>query len=307
MRARGNRGTPSGWTASAARPRGLAAALAEQVDSNRSAVGHEASFAQHRARLTAEIAARAPDAKRGRLCLLGAGNAYDVDLPALAACFAEIHLVDIDRPAALGAMARVPPAVGARLVAHAPLDVSGMFDRLDVWSRTPPPSDTLGAVIDSAVERVAAALPGPFDVVVSCSLLTQLQLVLVQVVGDANPRFDELRDAFNRAHMRTLGALLAPDGVGLLVTDLTGSAIHPPLDDLPEAADLQKVMSDVLAAGAYIYAAHPGRLTSEMRRDPRLNRVFELRYPIGPWIWRNGPTQSFLVYGVEIRRRAASP
>jgi len=303
MRVRVDRGSPP-----MARPQRLTAALAEQIDSNRSAVGHQASFAEHRARLTAEIVARAPASGGGRLCLLGAGNAYDVDLAALAGQFAEIHLVDVDREAVLRAIAGVPLTDGgAQLVAHAPLDVSGMFDRLDLWSRTPPPPGTLSALIGNAAEQVAGSLPGPFDVVVSCSVLTQLQLVLVQVVGDGNPRFEELRDALNRGHMRTLGALLEPTGVGLLVTDLTGSAIYPPMDHLPPATDLGSVMSDVLAAGAYIYAAHPGRLTSEMRRDPQLSRAFELHYPIGPWIWRNGPTQSLLVYGIEIRRRAASP
>ena len=284
----------------------LAAAIAEQVASNRSTIGHEDSFAEHRARLTAEIAARAPASGLGRLCLLGAGNANDVDLAALAARFEEIHLVDIDADAVRRAIARLPAPDRARLVAHAPVDVSGMFDRLALWAHKPPAPEAMSPLVTAAAEQVARALPGPFDVVVSCSLLTQLQLVLVTVVGDTNPRFEALRDAFNRAHMRTVGALLAPGGAGLLVSDLTGNAIHPPLDDLPPDADLDRVLSDVLAAGAYIYAAHPGRLTSEMRRDHQLSQQFQLRYPIGPWIWRNGPAQSLLVYGVEIRRRTPS-
>ena len=77
----------------------LGAAVAEQIASNQSALGHEASFAEHRARLTREIAERAPASGRGRLCLLGAGNANDVDLELLAKRFAEVHLVDLDRDA----------------------------------------------------------------------------------------------------------------------------------------------------------------------------------------------------------------
>ena len=150
--------------------------------------------------------------------------------------------------------------------------------------------------------RVARALPGPFDVVVSCSLLTQLQLVLLQVLGDVNPRFAELRTTLNRAHMRTLGALLAPGGVALLVTDLTSNVIHPPLAHLDAGTDVGKLMADLIAGGHIIYAVHPGQLSSEMRRDPALKQAFTLRYPIGPWIWRNGPDQALLVYGLEIRR-----
>jgi hypothetical protein len=282
----------------------LAAAIAEQIASNESAVGHEASHATHRARMTREIAERAPASGRGRLCLLGAGNANDVDLESLAARFAEIHLVDIDQDAVAGAIARVPASLRARLVAHAPLDASGMFDRLEPWSAAPPDPAALDGIVATAVTRVVGALPGPFDIVVSCSLLTQLQLVLVQVVGDVNPRFDELRSALNRAHMRTLGALLAPGAVALLVTDLTASEIYPPIDHLPPGADLEKLMSDVIATGSFIYATNPGPLSSEMRRDPELKRTFAVRFPIGPWIWRNGPGQSLLVYAIEIRRNA---
>jgi hypothetical protein len=284
----------------------FAEAVAEQVESNASALGHEATFAAHRARLTQEIAARAPASGGGRLCLLGAGNANDVDLDALAARFAEGHLVDIDPAAVARAIARVAPARRGQLVAHAPFDASGLFDRLarEGWAARPPAREALDGIVADAVARIAGALPGPFDVVASCGLLTQLQLVLLQVVGDGNPRFAELRDAVNRAHVRALAALLAPGGVALLATDLTGSEIYPPLAHLDAGADLGKLMSDVIAAGAIIYVAHPGLLSSEMRRDPALKQQFDVRFPIGPWIWRNGPTQSLLVYALEIRRRA---
>jgi hypothetical protein len=284
-------------------PGKLAAAVAEQIESNASALGHEASFAAHRARLTREILERAPAGGRGRLCLLGAGNANDVDLEALAARFAEIHLVDVDPDAVGRAIARVPPPLRAPLHAHAPFDASGLFDRLEGWVAHPPALDEIDGIIQGAVARVAGALPGPFDLVVSCSLLTQLQLVLLQVLGETHARFDDLRTTVNRTHMRALGALLAPGGIAMMVTDLTTSAIYPPLVLVDEGADLGKLMSDLIAAGHIIYAAHPGQLSSEMRHDPALKQDFEVRSPIGPWIWRNGPAQSLLVYAIEIRRR----
>jgi hypothetical protein len=282
----------------------LATAISEQIASNESATGHEATFADHRARLTTEIADRAPATGRGRLCLLGAGNANDVDLDALATRFAEIHLVDIDPAAVARAAARVAPAARARVVAHAPVDASGIYDRLERWAVDPPKLDALDGIVEGAVTRVAAALPGPFDVVVSCSLLTQLQLVLLQVIGDANPRFTELRATLNRAHVRTLGALLAPGGVALLVTDLTDTNIYPALDRVAADSDLGKLMSDLIAAGGIIYVAHPGLLSSELRRDPGLKQTFAVRFPIGPWLWRNGPSHVLLVYALEIRRIA---
>jgi hypothetical protein len=283
----------------------LASAIAEQIESNKSAIGHEATYADHRARLTREIIERAPASGRGRLCLLGAGNANDVDLEALVTHFTEVHLVDIDPDAVIRAIVRVPPPGCAQLVAQAPLDVSGMFNRLELWSREPPAPEALAPLVRAAAAHVARSLPGPFDVVVSCGVLTQLQLVLLQVVGDANPRFAELREAFNRAHMRTLGALLAPGGAALLVTDLTTNQIYPPLDQVDAGTDLGKLMGDLLAAGHVIHAAHPGLLSSEMRRDPQLKQEFEVRFPIGPWLWRNGPRQLLLVYALEIKRRGS--
>ena len=286
------------------KPAKLAAAIAEQAASNRSAVDHAESFASHRARLTREIVERAPPDGTGRLCLLGAGNAHDVDLEALAERFAEVHLVDIDAEAIARACARLPAPRRARLTPHAPLDASGVFDRLETWARTPPSSEAVEALVPEAAARVVAALPGPFDVVASCCLLTQLQLVLLQIVGDRNPRFGELRTAVNRIHMRALGGLLAAGGTALLVTDLTSNEIYPPLHGIePAVVDLGKLMGDLLFAGHVIHAAHPGLLSGELRRDADLKSAFAVRFPIGPWLWLNGPSQTFLVYGIEIARR----
>ena len=282
----------------------LAAAVAEQVESNRSSINQADSFAEHRTRLTQEIVARAPADGSGRLCLLGAGNAHDVDLAALAARFAHIHLVDIDAEAVERALSRVPAPERARLTASAPLDVSGVFDKLEGWSRKPPRPEDVRELVPATPARVLAALPAPFDVVVSCCLLTQLQLVLLQVVGDQNPRFDDLRTAVNRIHVRTLAAALAPGGVALLVSDLTSNDIYPPLAWVAPDVDLAALMGDLLQAGHVIHAAHPGLLSAEIRRDPALKQAFGVHFPVGPWLWHNGTAQTYLVYGLEITRRA---
>ncbi len=283
-----------------------ARAIAEQSQSNRSAAGHSQHFAGHRARMTQEIAARRPPGvPRARLCLLGAGNAHDVDLDALAACFDEIHLVDIDRDAVEQARQRANPETARRLVVHAPVDVSGLFAQMEGWVRTPPATAELRAVAERAVADVVAALPGPFDLVVSCSLLTQLQLVLLEVVGDRNPRFGELRALVSRVHVRALARLAGGHGRALLVTDLTSSETYP-LDELAPDADLRALMSELLSVGNVIHAAHPGLLSAEIRRDPGWSAHYTVGAPIEPWIWHNGPTTTFLVYALEIAPRAGA-
>ena len=176
-----------------------------------------------------------------------------------------------------------------------------MFDLLEPWSGAPPDVGALDGIVAAAVARVARALPGPFDVVASCSLLTQLQLVLLQVVGDVNPRFAELRTTLNRAHMRTLGALIAP----------AASRCWPPIDveqDPPAAREPRR------GHGCWPPDGRPDRRRPHhLRGAPgpavvgdaarsALKQAFTLRYPIGPWIWRNGPDQALLVYGIEIKR-----
>jgi hypothetical protein len=281
------------------------AALARQVAANRSGVGHEGHFAGHRARVTQEIVARAPAGGGGRVCLLGIGNANDVDLEAVAARFAEVHLCDVDPEAVARAQARVSAEARARLVVHAPVDLSGIFDRLDGWAKKPPAVDAIADAVEGAVEALNERLPGAFDLVVSCCLLTQLHLVLLEVVGDRHPRFEELRVAVNHIHVLSVATqLAAAGGIGLLVTDLTSNAHYPPLDHLPPDADLGKLMSDLVHAGNVIGATHPGILSGIIRHDDELRAQYDVRFPVGPWLWHNGPAQTYLVYGLEIRRTA---
>ena len=286
--------------------RRLVDAVAAQVASNRSIAGHEAHLADHRARMMREISLRAPEGGRGRLCLLGVGNANDVDLDTLATQFAEVHLVDIDADAVSWAVSRVAAPLRSRMVVHAPLDASGIFPRLSGWSRLAPASSAIDQETNEAPKRVAEALPGPFDVVVSCCMLTQLQLVLLQIVGEQNPRFGELRLALGRIHVRTLASLLAPGGIALLVTDLTSSATYP-FEVIEPGDDLRALMNELLATDNVIYSAHPGRLSAEIRRDPQLATRYAVRFPVGPWLWHNGPDQTYLVYALEIIRRPEPP
>lgn len=279
----------------------VARAIHEQVEANRSGIGHQDSFAGHRARLSAEIAARAPAGSAGRLCLLGAGNAFDVDLPALAPLFSEVHLVDVDATALRRVQDRSDPAVQAKLVLHAPVDVSGSWDRMGEWAARSAPDQSLPGEVIPAVRRVLAALPGPFDLVVSCCMLTQLQLTLLEEIGDRHPAFATLRNLVNAIHVRVVAGLLNDSGRALLVTDLTSDQTYP-LDLLEPDADLGKLMGELVAVGNVIHAAHPGLLSAQIRRDPLLAAAFNVRFPVGPWLWQNGPDRLFLVYGLEITR-----
>lgn len=70
--------------------------------------------------------------------MLGAGNANDLDLDALAAHFCAVHLVDIDRAALTRAAARQSPATRAKLHLHGGIELSGLDERLELWTRRAP-------------------------------------------------------------------------------------------------------------------------------------------------------------------------
>ncbi len=276
--------------------------LEEQRASNLSGLPHFAEFAGHRARQSALIAEACPPGKGARLCVLGAGNAYDLELEALLATYQEVHLVDIDAEALARAHRRVPERLAARLLTHAPLDLSGVFSELERWSRLEVTPRELVLAPAQGAKSIAARLPGPFDVVASTCLLTQLQLSLLGVIGARHQLFVALRELLTLTHLRTLAALTAPGGTALLITDLCGDGAFPvgrPRDE----DDLKPLMAELVAGGQVIYSAHPGLFEVTLHEDPVLRRAFGPARQSAPWLWQNGPAQRFLVYGLVLPRK----
>jgi hypothetical protein len=274
----------------------------DQRASNQSGLPHFEAFRGHRQALTRVLTEAAPG-RGGRLCVLGAGNAYDLELEQLLAHYAEVHLVDIDAVAVARARERVPEGLRARLLAHAPLDLSGMFQDIERWGRMQVTPDELMNAPAAGAKRIAAALPGPFDVVASTCLLTQLQLELLQLLGDTHQLFVALREFLTLTHLRTLAALTKPGGRALLVTDLCESAVFPPGRPRNEA-DLAPLMSELVDKGYVIHSSHPGLIGATLDDDPVLKRCFSDAQLNPPWLWQNGPERRFLVYALTLPRKS---
>jgi hypothetical protein len=277
--------------------------LAEQQASNSSGLAYFDDFRGHREQLTALIRETKPLGQAERLCVLGAGNAYDLQLEELLLSFSEVHLVDIDPAAVARARERVEPGARARLFAHAPLDLSGMFQELERWGRMEVTPQELIAAPSVGAKRIAAALPGPFDLVVSSCLLTQLQLTLLHVLGDRHQLFVALRELLTLTHLRTLSLLTAPRGKALLVTDLCDDTAFAP-GRPRDADDLGPLMDELVQAGQVIYSAHPELFRITLQDDPVLLRTFEPAQRSAPWLWQNGPERRFLVYALTLPRKA---
>ncbi len=168
---------------------------------------------------------------------------------------------------------------------HAPVDVSGVFDQFEGWAGNPPAPARHAAIVDAAIARVTGALPGPFDVVASCCVLTQIQLALLQVIGDRNPRFADLRALVGRIHMRVLARLAAPQGRALLVSDLTSNDTYPLETLAGDGAVLRPLMEHLLSVGNVMHL--PARLASGCcrRRSGRhleWSAAYEVSAPTDP-------------------------
>ena len=111
---------------------------ARQAGFNAASRGQWAGFAEHREKVTT-LLQTGGDPERTRLCILGAGNCNDLDLPALLATHREVHLVDLDAEALRDGVARQDLADHPSLHQHGGVDLSGMLDAIAAWS----PSSTI--------------------------------------------------------------------------------------------------------------------------------------------------------------------
>jgi hypothetical protein len=273
---------------------------------NRASAGGWDDFGEHRARLTALIETSAASATAGRLALIGAGNCNDVDLAALAARFRELHLFDLDAEAVARASARQAPEVAARLVVHAPVDVSGAYDHLPgIRARTLPAAE-LSALPDVALARALAAVPdvaGTFDTVVSACCLSQIMHSCFLGIGQ-HAQLDAVAGALGRTHLRYLLTLARPGGQVLLVSDMVSSETYP-LEEMWGTRPADELIGDVERAGNFL----SGTARTFMRRlcvtDPAIT-VLTAGPPTAPapWLWRLGGGLTFLVYALAVTRRA---
>lgn len=258
-------------------------------------------YRAHRTQLTRALLESAPRSN-ARLCLLGAGKCNDVDLPALAEKFSEIHLVDIEPSALASAVARQEPALRRQLRPHT-VDLSLLTaKRAGKWLRKAPTPADVRASAALSLSEVLGRLRGPFDVVASVCVLTQLAFAVRAQFGERHPALALVRSATMLHHLSTLLGLTAPGGVALFTSDLTSSNQYP-LATLPEGADLHAVGREIVKAGAGYLAASPELILRMLREDPALEASVERTETLAPWLWTGPLARTYFVYALRIQRR----
>jgi hypothetical protein len=268
-------------------------AVAYQTRVNRNFAHNREWYADHRARVTALVGAAG---RGGDLCVLGAGNGSDLDLPALAARFATLHLVDVDGEALERCRAGAPPDLRDRLVLHAGVDLSGFLERLDEWGDAFPPEAELGRAAQPAIHGILRRLGRSFDVVASTCALSQLAAPYHRAWILPASSWANLHASLTAIHLATLAGATRPGGTGILIFDVLSSRVAPALRELqPEAA----------AAFAERHATDGGHLDPDPRallaRLEGLGRLVTAPRLTEPWPWNIG-AETQLVYGLEFTR-----
>ena len=284
--------------------------VAEQRRFNEETAPFGHAFAAHRERLT-RLVLGTPRSASARLCLLGAGNANDVELDRVASAFAEVHLVDLDAQALRGALRRWRLSSSPSVVCHGDADLSGILGLLEAYrQRRPAPGSerdrqAIDAMVAACRSSPAPGPAGPFDVLVSCCLLSQMIDAAAEALGPEHPRVHELAVELRRRHLRDMVHRLAPSGHGWLVTDFVASTTVPVLAAIEEH-ELADEALRLIRAGNFFLGLNPFVLFDELQREPWFAARCEQVTLLRPWRWDMGIKQ-FLVTGIGFRRRAEVP
>ncbi|HVU50863.1 MAG TPA: hypothetical protein VHL80_09260 [Polyangia bacterium] len=280
--------------------RGTAARVADyQARVNRNVAENREWYAAHRARVTALVGAAS---RGGDLCVLGAGNGSDLDLPALAERFAEIHLVDLDGEALERCRAGAPAALRERLVLHGGVDLSGFTARLDDWGEVFPSEAELGQAAQPAIHGILRRLGRTFDVVASTCALSQLAVPYHRAWLLPASAWASLHAAITAVHLATIAGATTPGGTGLLIFDVLSSQKAPELRALADAgpAPLAAFLDEHARRGGALEPSPQGLLA----RLATLGRLVAAPRLSAPWLWNIG-AETQLVYGLAFTRAPA--
>lgn len=184
--------------------------IQRQIAFNRSSNDAWDAFSEHRSQVTSLLKYGSDSS---RLCILGAGNCNDLDLTTLLQSHPEIHLVDLDGDALAQGVAKQNLADQGHIYLHSGIDLTGMIDPISHWSPNTPLSKTDIAAYIDAPTHCLEQLPGPFDVVASTCLLSQLIKSIVDTIGEDHPQFVEVIQAIRLGHLRLLLRLMDSGGL----------------------------------------------------------------------------------------------
>ena len=256
----------------------------EHLRRNQLTAGFENQFSGHREQVTHLIRSTG---KNGSVCLLGAGNCNDVDLELISSQFQEVHLADLDAAAVARSRGSLSDALAAKVAIHAPMDLSGAYDEMASWSLAHPPDQERVEALIARVNSHVPSLPGPYDVVASLCLLSQLIESVAICLATEHAKFIALLMAIRNRHLRLLTELTRHGGVAILVSDFVSSDTLPVLHHLTDG-ELAEQMPLILSDRNFFTGSNPVALIQKLE-ELRAERGPEGRVTVtGPWRWTMG-------------------
>jgi len=257
------------------------------------------SFAEHRQRLTNLLSSEASTAS-SRLCVLGAGNANDIDLPVLLAAHREVHLVDLDTEALARGTERQGVSGHPRLWLHGGVDVTAMLiflSDLTPLSRLNPRD--IEALAAWPADRLTSVLPGTFDLVASTCLLSQILESAAHTLGPNHSQLAEVELALRAGHLQLMSGLASPRGRAVLVAEVVSSRMFPGLLERP-TEELVNLLAELAHQGNHFRGVHPKQLLRALRADASLGPLVMEAASLSPWRWRLHD-RTYLVSGLSFR------
>jgi hypothetical protein len=271
-----------------------------QQRANAQSASHWVLAADHRRRVMQRIECNAP--AQGRVLVLGAGNCNDLDLPRLLARFTEVHLVDLDDDALRQAVARQGVQNAPSLKLHGGHDLTGVWDSLDQLSTERPDPALLEKTLEYAARPRLTGVNGPFELVVSTCVLSQLIKGVADTLGEAHPQFLPMISAVRLGHLRLLADLAAPEGRMLVITDFVSSDSAPDVATAREE-QLEDLSRRLLEKRNFFHGLNPSVLAHLWRSDAQLAAATANLQVASPWRWDFG-ARSYLVTAFEAMRKA---
>jgi hypothetical protein len=254
---------------------------------------HYRAFESHRKRVTEIVCARAAGPK---LCVFGAGNAWDIDLGTLLTRFETVHLVDVDSESLERARARAPSGLRERLVLHGDVDLTGLLQRLDELETIDGRQIAELAVV--AAKQIVERVGSDFDTTLSTCVLSQLVLPFQRSWARSAMEWGVLEAALTALHLTTLSGATRPGGSSVLVFDVLSSKYEPGLDALADQST--EALVSFVARSAARLQPKPDALLDQLR-TPGLAALFARPALTTPWLWRLDDTLQ-LVYALVFRR-----
>jgi hypothetical protein len=187
-------------------------------------------------------------------------------------------------------------------VLHAPVDLSGAFDRLAAFKNKPASAAEQARLPAASVQKILEAVPGPFDVVLSACMLSQLMHSCYVALGLQHPQLHLMAAALGLSHLRSLAALVAPGGTGLIVTDTISSETYA-LEELWGDRPPLQLLDELDRGNRTLTGTAPSFLRRILREDAEIAPLVTPPRLVEPWLWRFTEEMTFLVYALAFRRR----